>query len=763
MLTIGVLVAAFVQAAASELPYNGTFETPVGKPAGWESQVWGGGGRFTYEQSGRNGSWCVAIGSSDGGDLTWSELVPVQAYSRYRLSAWIKTDNVTPSKGKGALINLHQGPAGKTDPLVGTNDWQQVSFEFDSGKHETIQVCCLFGGWGKATGKAWYDDVSIEYLAPTPIAPVADIDTTKTGAPISKYIYGQFIEHLGRCIYGGIWAEMLEDRKFFYPVGAADSPWTAPRGGVEMIKEGAFVGEHTPRIAAGHSVVQSGLGIVKGKSYEGRIVLAGSGKVTVTLIWGDTPADREQVKVDGISASFAAFPIRFKAGASTDDARIEIVAAETVRLGTISLMPSDNIKGMRRDTLALLRQLDSPIYRWPGGNFVSGYDWRDGIGDRDKRPPRKNPAWTGVEHNDFGIHEFMAFCEELGTDPYIAVNSGLGDIQLAKDEVEYVNGAESSSMGQLRAKNGRTAPWHCVYWSVGNEMYGSWQLGNVPLEQYQQRHNDFAKAMRTADPGIKLVGVGDSGSQWSTGMLTNCADHMDLLSEHFYCNDKLGVVEHVGQLAEFVRKKAESHRKYLKEIPAMQGKFIPIALDEWNYWYGPHAFGELGTRYFVKDGLGVAAGIHEFTRNSDLFFMANYAQTVNVIGCIKTDKTAAAFETTGLALMLYRKHYGETPITVTGNLEALDVAAAWNAGRTALAIGVVNPLDREVTLRLNVAGATIASKGRVWRIAGTDPMGYNDPKTPSNIVIQEERVKEVDQGLSLPKLSINLFEIPASR
>ncbi len=122
-------------------------------------------------------------------------------------------------------------------------------------------------------------------------------------------------------------------------------------------------------------------------------------------------------------------------------------------------MPADNVQGFRPDTLALLRELNAPVYRWPGGNFVSGYNWRDGIGDRDKRPPRKNPAWKGVEHNDVGIHEFMALCALLETEPYIAVNSGLGDVASAADEVEYVNGAAATPMGKLRAANGHAEPY----------------------------------------------------------------------------------------------------------------------------------------------------------------------------------------------------------------------------------------------------------------------------------------------------------------
>ena len=119
-------------------------------------------------------------------------------------------------------------------------------------------------------------------------------------------------------------------------------------------------------------------------------------------------------------------------------------------------MPADNIYGWRADTLALLKELNSPVYRWPGGNFVSGYDWRDGIGDPDKRPPRKNPAWKGIEHNDVGIHEYMALMREIGAEPYVAVNTGLADETAAAQEVEYLNGSAGDAAGQAARRKTAT-------------------------------------------------------------------------------------------------------------------------------------------------------------------------------------------------------------------------------------------------------------------------------------------------------------------
>jgi len=420
-------------------------------------------------------------------------------------------------------------------------------------------------------------------------------------------------------------------------------------------------------------------------------------------------------------------------------------------------MPADNIDGLPPDTLAILKQLNSPVYRWPGGNFVSGYNWRDGIGDRDRRTPRKNPAWTGVEHNDFGIHEFARFCELLGTEAYVAVNSGLGDTQSAADEVQYANGAADTPQGKLRAANGHPEPFKVKWWSIGNEMYGNWQLGHMPLDKYQQKHNDFAKAMRAADPSIKLIAVGDAGP-WSEGMMKNCADYMDLISEHFYCQERPGLPAHVAQIPNDIRRKANAHRKYRRDLESLKGKDIRIAMDEWNYWYGPHPFGEIGTRYFLKDALGIAAGIHEYARQSDIVFMANYAQTVNVIGALKTSKTAAAFETTGLALKMYRDRFGTIPVA-TETSPLINAQAAWSADKKTLTVGIVNPSMQALEIPLDLKGAKLTGTGMRYQIAGPDPMAFNDPAAPTKVVIEEAAIKGITDKLSVAPCSATIFAL----
>jgi alpha-N-arabinofuranosidase len=423
-------------------------------------------------------------------------------------------------------------------------------------------------------------------------------------------------------------------------------------------------------------------------------------------------------------------------------------------------MPEDNVDGFRQDVLGLLKELKSPVYRWPGGNFVSGYDWKDGIGDPDKRPPRKNPAWRGVEANDVGIHEFMRFCELLDTEPFIAVNAGLGGMEEARQEVEYCNGSAETPMGKWRAENGHPEPWKVPWWSIGNEMYGGWQLGHMSTEEFVKKNNRFADAMRSVDADIKLIAVGDVGP-WDEMIMANCSDHMDLISEHFYRQDWHGggLMTHIRQIPDAIRHKAEAHRKYRKEIPALDGKDIRIALDEWNYWYGPHIYGELGVRYFMRDALGVAAGINEFSKHSDIIYMANYAQTVNVIGAIKATTTHSVMAATGQALKMYRHHFGTIPVEISGETRPFDVAATLTVNRDTLVVSIVNPTWSTQPFDLDLGGLDFERNMEVYTLTGSDDMSFNEPGQPMNVVIEGPEEKQYNRQLKVEAYSATIFRI----
>ncbi len=630
------------------------------------------------------------------------------------------------------------------------------------------------------------------------------LDAAKTNAPISPFIYGQFIEHLGRCVYGGIWAEMLEDRKFYFPIAAEYAPYRAltnspyPVVGaspwqiigdtrsVTMQKQDAFVGDHSPRVTSGAGLRQRDLGLVAGKQYVGYVwakPLGQRAEIEVALSWGNGANDRAAKRFTFKGGKYSQNEFTFTAGGGGEtNGALEIrVLSGDVLLGPPSLMPANNVHGLRADTLALLKQLNGTIYRWPGGNFASGYDWRDGIGDRDRRPPRKNPAWTGVEHNDFGTDEFIAFCREINTEPMVAANTGFGDAYSAAQWVEYCNADTKTIGGRWRAKNGHTAPYGVKYWCVGNEMFGPWQLGFMQMEHYTLKHNLVADAMKKVDPTLQLTAVGDletinkendpnqakSGKTCSHIMLEECADHMDILSEHFYSgrvpwnqDGRIDLTNHVALLRDAIRKKANGHRRLQAGLPNLKGRLMPITMDEWNYWHREYAYGELGCIYELSDGLGVAAGLHEYFRQSDLIRMAHYAQTVNVIGAIKTSRTAAEMETTGLVLQMYRAHYGQIPLRLEPDFGPCDVAAALTKDGKTLTIGVMNPTDKEVELRPLFTGKLLSGSATRWHITGPTHTAHNTPGQPRAVDIQRLDGIDVSTGLRVPALSASLFTIP---
>ncbi|MBM4090835.1 MAG: alpha-N-arabinofuranosidase [Planctomycetes bacterium] len=776
-------LAVRAQETSTEQPLpNASFEEADGdRPAQWRQQRWSGQATFRHAATGRTGARSVSITSERGGDASWTTAVHVTPFARYRLSGWIRTENVQASNGRGALLNVHQMEETATPALTGNRDWTRVEVEFDVDDQDVLQVNCLFGGWGTATGTAWYDDVRLELLAQREVPePQIVIDAGQEGEPMSAHVYGQFIEHLGRCIYGGIWAEMLEDRKFYHPVTPEYDPYRALRDSafpvvgaspwqivgdpqsVSMDAQDPFVGRHTPLIRADAGLRQRDLGVTQGASYVGYVWLksAGSGPaaVEVALAWGEGAADRGTVRIEGIGGEYQRFPFDMVAGTTTDQAQFELrVLTGPVLLGTISLMPADHVEGMRADTLRLLRELNSPIYRWPGGNFVSGYDWRDGIGDRDRRPPRTNPAWTGVEHNDFGMHEFVRFCELVKAEPCVTVNTGFGDAHSAAAQLEYCNGGADTHWGARRAANGATEPFRVRHWGIGNEMWGNWQLGYMRLEHYILKQNWVVDTMRAVDADIHCIASGQAGA-WSLGLLQNCSDHMDTIAEHFYCQERPGLAAHVRQIPDNIRGKAQFHRQARRDVPSLNGKDIRIAMTEWNYWYGPHAFGELGTRYFLKDALGIAAGVHEYARQSDIIASAFYAQTVNVIGAIKTSRRNAAFETTGLVLKLYRQHFGEHPVH-TETAGWIDAQAAWSGDRQRLTLGIVNPTLAPLTVTLDVRGARIKGTGTCWQIADPDPMAHNDPDQTPRVIIEERVVTGLADRVTVQPCSVTLLAL----
>jgi len=662
----------------------------------------------------------------------------------------------------------------------------------------------------------------------------ATIDATRTGAPISKYLYGQFIEHLGDTINKGIWAEMLSDRKFYYPVTErAPAPatgrggrgpsarWTpiGPGEATPMVVLPPYTGDHTPQfnLSGGEQrgLQQAGLNLRKGKPSSGRVALAGdpAAKVSVSLVWGTEPNQRQTIAMGKLSADFAKFSLRFTSQADSDNARLEIVGTGTgsFRVGAVSLMPADNIQGFRPEVILALKQLRSGVYRFPGGNFVSAHEWRNAIGDIDRRPPILDPAWNAVQPNDVGTDEFMVLCRLLDVEPYITVNAGFGDARSAAEYVEYANGAATTTMGKLRAANGHPQPYGVKFWGIGNEMWGDWSWGVMPLAQFELKHNMFAKAMRKVDPTIKLIASGAmpddmtgakqakringqivpdylSAADWSGGLLAHCLDNMDLLSEHFYSysNQRFDLekgervpvdsgwplVEWERAPATQVRVKYEHYQEYLRRIPALKDKPAPISLDEWAYIGAP------ANGYKVVPAYAWA--FHEMFRHSDLYQLAGFTFATSLIS---SDRSEAVLNPAGLLFKLYRDHFGTVPAEVLGNSPQpkpkypaggdqpkvnpgsdtfpLDVAAAFGSDRKTIAVAVVNPTESEQVLNLAIKGVVLSGKGRLWRMAPASLSAVVAVGQKPAVEVEESAVDGAPNTFVIPPISISIYEFSA--
>jgi len=634
----------------------------------------------------------------------------------------------------------------------------------------------------------------IAVCSPMYAQPTVTIDATKPQATVNPYIYGQFIEHMGRCIHGGIWAEMLHDRKFSLKPGES---WKAfgPEGADYQAMHdtaGAYCGDHCMAIWVRDAkdgpcgIRQGDIGLIEGKEYVGYAIIRhvlDPVDVDVRLSWGEDGAAGCSITINNDDPSFKKIAFRFRAGASTDKATLSISLSEPgyLWIGCLSLMPADNVNGMRADTLELLKKLNSPIYRWPGGNFVSGYDWKDGIGPRDRRPPRWDRAWKEVEDNDFGVDEFIAFCRYLDTEPLVVVNTGEGSLESAAEEVQYVNGGKDTPWGKRRAENGNPDPYDVVWWGAGNEMYGTWQMGYIPTEQYAVRHNAFVGAMKQVDPKIKIVTVG-APDKWNYVIVPKCAAATDLLSGHHYTQRNLHVPfspedekKYRENFLEYSNYVARGVRYCINDLRKRQDGTNPdverlrLSIDEWGMvrkWErepDKPGIGIFEVYYPLGDAVTNGRALHELIRSADKVELAQWSMAVNVVGAIKTSRTHASLGPVGHVLALYReKVLGRlVPIEVTGKDATLDVVATVDPESGAVAVGLMNysPNDA-VAPKLTIKGLNQPGKVTGWQIHGPSIGSINVPGKPETVTTKElPGPLLLDKPIVLPACSITVLRI----
>lgn len=316
--------------------------------------------------------------------------------------------------------------------------------------------------------------------------------------------------------------------------------------------------------------------------------------------------------------------------------------------------------GFRKDVLNEIRQLGVPIIRYPGGNFVSGYNWLDGVGPKQNRPRVLDKAWDTIESNQFGTNEFLAWCKAVGTEPLMGLNLGTGTAEEAAALVEYCNLEKGTRWSDLRRQHGIPDPYKVQHWCLGNEMDGPWQIGHMTAKEYGLKAADAARQVRDVDSSLKLIACGSSGPfmptylEWDREVLEQCYQYVDGLSLHrYFGNDDR---ETGGDTAKYLAMNLSMERQIAETVAVcdlVRGhkrspKKLWLSFDEWNVWYrartgdavdghrqeAPHLLEEV---YNLEDALLVGGLINSLMRNADRVRIACLAQLVNVIAPIMTD------------------------------------------------------------------------------------------------------------------------------
>ncbi|GLV53572.1 alpha-N-arabinofuranosidase [Dictyobacter sp. S3.2.2.5] len=437
--------------------------------------------------------------------------------------------------------------------------------------------------------------------------------------------------------------------------------------------------------------------------------------------------------------------------------------------------PLSDEHGFRKDVMEAVKGLHHPILRWPGGNFVSGYRWTDGIGPVEQRPARLELAWHSVENNHFGTDEFMRYCEVMNIEPYICVNMGTGTMDEARDWVEYCNGTGDTYWANLRRQNGHPEPYNVKYWGLGNEMYGQWQIGHLSAEDYVKKAREFAKVMKWTDPSIKLVGCGQNGwNDWDQTVIDGLAPLMDYYSLHLYTGSDdyysnvlaPALVDFALETCQATIERARFNQKI--DHP------IHIAYDEWNVWFRQRsAESALEERYDLADALAVSSYLNSFVRHSDTVKMANLAQMVNVIAPIFTSKEGLFLQTIYHPLRIYAEQMQEVALdayvdckqlTLTqdqersrwpqsiaslGPFNVLDVSVTSDQEGHELAIAVVNrDQEEDHSTTIQFADPISISQGRLYQVNATDPNTSNSFEQPDAVTVQERQLELANGALT---------------
>ena len=458
--------------------------------------------------------------------------------------------------------------------------------------------------------------------------------------------------------------------------------------------------------------------------------------------------------------------------------------------------PTADAQGFRGDVMELVRGLGMPVMRYPGGNFVSQYDWEDGIGPREDRPTRLDLAWKATEPNDIGTDEYIDWCRIAQTEPILAVTLGTRGAKEARDLVEYCNFPSGSTLSDLRAKNGHPEPHGVRTWCLGNEMDGPWQACAKTPTEYGRVAREAAKLMRWVDDSIELIVCGSSNGrmatfgEWEWEVLNHTYDQVDYLAIHSYYGrsrseeDFLNYLASPDKMSNFIEKSIA----LCDAVAARQksDKRLMIAFDEWNVvkpgsgdgkdedkWAVGRSLAEL--EYDVADAVVFGGLMASLINHADRVRIGCLAQTVNILGPIMTEPGGPAWRQTiyhpfaltsqhgrGTALRIAQKGDSFTT-SKSGDIDCLVSAAVWDEESGQLNLFLINrDPDRSLDTTVDLAAFGGSSIVEAVSIHNDDPTTANtaeEPDAVTPIVLVDIDLKNGKVKASLPALSWNLVRV----
>jgi alpha-L-arabinofuranosidase len=450
--------------------------------------------------------------------------------------------------------------------------------------------------------------------------------------------------------------------------------------------------------------------------------------------------------------------------------------------------PTADADGFRQDAADLVRELDVPMVRYPGGNFVSGYNWEDGIGPVDQRPARLDLAWRSIETNEVGVGEFMRWAAAVGTEPMMAVNLGTRGLDAARHLVEYCNLPSGTYWADRRGGD----PYGIKVWCLGNEMDGPWQTGHKTAHEYARVASETARAMRQVDPGIELVACGSSGrhmptfGSWEATVLAETYDVVDYVSAHAY-------YEQIGDDRDSFLACAVDMDRFIEELVSTadharavgrHSKRIHVSFDEWNVWYQRRFAGEKNLEiqktprliedvYSVTDAVVVGNLLISLLKHADRVKIACLAQLVNVIAPIMTEPGGAAWRQASFHPIALTSRFGRGTVlrvepsapmhetALNGEVPLLDATAVQTEG--GLVLFAVNRHQSEpMALDVDLRGVPALGSAEHTCLADDDPDAINDMQNPERVTPRRLDDPKLDGGrlqAVLPALSWNMIRL----